>query len=188
MRKISLVSTAPLLIAAALLAGCGSSSKSTSSSSSAAAAPATTAASSSAGPYGSSSSTAAAAPAAAPAAGTAVAISTKTAKLGTVLAGHKGLTLYMFESDKPGSSSCSSACAQVWPPVTGSAHASGKAVSADLATITRSDGTKQVTYKGHPLYYFAKDKDNGDAYGQGVKAFGANWYMLAPSGNKIDKS
>jgi predicted lipoprotein with Yx(FWY)xxD motif len=176
MRKISFASTAPLLIAAALLAGCGSSTKSTSSSSSAAAAPATTAA------------TPAAAPAAAPGAGAAVAIGTKTAKLGTVLAGHKGLTLYMFESDKPGSSSCTGACAQVWPPVTGSPHASGKAVSADLGTITRSDGTRQVTYKGHPLYYFAKDKDNGDAYGQGVKGFGASWYVLAPNGTKIDNS
>jgi predicted lipoprotein with Yx(FWY)xxD motif len=184
MRKISFASTAPLLIAAALLAGCGSSSKSTSSSSSAPAA-ATTAASSPAGPYGSSRS----APAAStPAAETAVTVSTKTAKVGTVLAGRKGLTLYIFASDKPGSSSCNGACAQVWSPLTGSAHASGKAVSADLGTITRSDGTKQVTYKGHPLYYFAKDKDNGDAYGQGITSFGASWYVLAPSGNKIDKS
>ncbi len=46
----------------------------------------------------------------------------------------------------------------------------------------------QVTYKGHPLYYFAKDGDAGDAYGQGSKSFGAGWYVLAPSGKKIDKS
>jgi predicted lipoprotein with Yx(FWY)xxD motif len=45
-----------------------------------------------------------------------------------------------------------------------------------------------VTYKGHPLYYFVKDKDDGDAYGQGTKAFGASWYVLTPSGNKIDES
>jgi predicted lipoprotein with Yx(FWY)xxD motif len=189
MRKISFASTVPLLLAAALVAGCGSSSKSTSSSSSAPAASASTAASSPAGPYGSSrSAPAASTPAAAPAAATAVTVSTKTAKVGTVLAGRRGLTLYMFEADKTGSSSCTGACAQVWPPLTGSAHASGKAMSADLGTITRSDGTKQVTYKGHPLYYFTKDKDNGDAYGEGVKAFGANWYVLAPSGTKIDKS
>jgi predicted lipoprotein with Yx(FWY)xxD motif len=61
-------------------------------------------------------------------------------------------------------------------------------MASDLGTITRPDGTKQVTYKGHPLYLFAKDKDDGDAYGEGVKAFGADWYVLAPSGNKIDLS
>jgi predicted lipoprotein with Yx(FWY)xxD motif len=65
---------------------------------------------------------------------------------------------------------------------------SGAARSADLGAITRSDGSKQVTYKGHPLYFFVKDKDSGDAYGQGAKAFGADWYVLAPSGNKIDES
>ena len=63
----------------------------------------------------------------------------------------------------------------------------GGAVSASkLGTTTRSDGTKQITYNGHPLYFFVKDGDAGDAYGEGVKAFGADWYVLAPSGNKID--
>jgi predicted lipoprotein with Yx(FWY)xxD motif len=61
-------------------------------------------------------------------------------------------------------------------------------MTAELGTITRSDGTTQVTYKGHPLYLFIKDKDDGDTYGQGIKAFGAAWYTLAPSGNKIDLS
>ena len=64
----------------------------------------------------------------------------------------------------------------------------GGASSGDIGTITRTDGTKQVTYKGHPLYYYVKDKDHGDAYGQGVKSFGAAWYVLGPSGNKIDPS
>jgi predicted lipoprotein with Yx(FWY)xxD motif len=72
--------------------------------------------------------------------------------------------------------------------VTGTPNATGAAVSADLGTITRSDGSKQVTYKGHPLYLFAKDKDGGDAYGQGIKSFGAGWYALAPSGKKVDLS
>jgi predicted lipoprotein with Yx(FWY)xxD motif len=61
-------------------------------------------------------------------------------------------------------------------------------LTAKLGTITRSDGTVQVTYNGHPLYYYAKDGDAGDAYGQGIKGFGAAWYVLAPSGNKIDTS
>jgi predicted lipoprotein with Yx(FWY)xxD motif len=117
-------------------------------------------------------------------------ISTKqSAKLGTILAfGPKQLTVYLFEGDKAGAPSCAGACASVWPPVTGTPQAQGSAMSADLATITRSDGSKQVTYKGHPLYLFIKDKDNCDAYGQGQKAFGADWYVLAPSGNKVDKS
>ena len=112
-------------------------------------------------------------------------------KLGTIVAaGPKKLTVYMFEGDHGASSSCTGACASVWPPVTstGAATAAGAANSADLGTITRSDGTTQVTYKGHPLYFFAKDKDSGDAYGEGVKGFGADWYVIAPSGAKVDNS
>jgi predicted lipoprotein with Yx(FWY)xxD motif len=119
-----------------------------------------------------------------------VVLTTKPAKkLGTILAaGPKRLTVYLFEADKIGSSSCSGACAKLWPPVIGSPTAMGGAVSADLGTITRPDGSKQVTYKGHPLYMYARDKDDGDAYGEGVKSFGASWYVLAPSGKKVDLS
>jgi predicted lipoprotein with Yx(FWY)xxD motif len=94
----------------------------------------------------------------------------------------------MFEADKAGKATCSGACASVWPPVTGTGHATGGAAAVDLGTITRADGATQVTYKGHPLYYFAKDKDGGDSYGQGLNSFGAGWYVLAPSGTKVDKS
>jgi predicted lipoprotein with Yx(FWY)xxD motif len=120
-----------------------------------------------------------------------VVITTKQNKLGTILgAGPKRLTVYLFEGDKGSGSSCSGACAAVWPPVTatGRAQAMGGASAAKLGTITRSDGTTQVTYNGHPLYYFAKDGDAGDAYGQGIKGFGAGWYVLSPSGSKIDTS
>jgi predicted lipoprotein with Yx(FWY)xxD motif len=160
-----------------VLAGCGSS-KSSSTSSSAA-----TAATTSSTP----GTTTAAASSSAPG----EMVLTKHAKVGTILAaGPKKLTVYLFEADKGGQSACSGACAQVWPPVTtaAEAQAAGAAVPADLGTITRSDGTKQVTYKGHPLYFFTKDKDNGDAYGQGSKAFGAGWYVLKPNGSKIDES
>jgi predicted lipoprotein with Yx(FWY)xxD motif len=110
-------------------------------------------------------------------------------KLGTILdAGPKHLTVDLFEADKGTKSSCTGACAHVWPPVqsSGAARAAGAAQSGDLGVTTRADGTKQVTYKGHPLYYFARDGDAGDAYGEGSKAFGASWYVLAPSGNKVD--
>ena len=118
-----------------------------------------------------------------------VAIETKHSKLGTVLAaGPKKMTVYLFEADKGGTSACSGACASAWPPVTtsGAPTSTGATKSSDMGTIARADGTTQVTYKGHPLYYFIEDKDDEDAYGQGSKAFGASWYVLSPSGNKID--
>jgi predicted lipoprotein with Yx(FWY)xxD motif len=165
---------------AALLAGCGSSSSS-SSSSTAASAPAGTASTQST--PASTSTTAAS--------GSGVSVETKHAKLGTILAaGPKKLTVYMFEADKGTTSSCSGACAKVWPPVTtsGAPTAAGSAVSADLGTTKRPDGSEQVTYKGHPLYFYDDDKDSGDAYGQGSKAFGAGWYVLKPNGSKLDQS
>jgi predicted lipoprotein with Yx(FWY)xxD motif len=174
-------------VASAALAsgGCGSNSKTTSTASTATNAAAGSTTTQSTPAYSGASSTANATSGAG-----GVLVSSKHAKLGTILAaGPKKLTVYLFEADKGGSSACSGACAQAWPPVTtsGAPSVGGGAMAADLGTITRLDGTHQVTYKGHPLYYFGKDKDNGDAYGQGVKAFGASWYVLAPSGNKVDK-
>lgn len=100
-------------------------------------------------------------------------------KLGTILAGAKGLTLYHFTKDTtPGKSACYEACAKAWPPLTTTGTptlASG--VPGELGTITRTDGTKQVTYNGLPLYYFAKDGDAGDTYGQGI---GGVWFVVKP--------
>jgi predicted lipoprotein with Yx(FWY)xxD motif len=173
---------AVLSVAALLAAGCGSS-KSSSSTSAASAYPTE---------GEKSTSTAAATTTPATTASAGVAVTAKHAsKLGTIVAaGPKKMTVYMFEGDHGASSSCTGACVSVWPPVTstGAATAAGAANSADLGTITRSDGTTQVIYKGHPLYFFAKDKDSGDAYGQGVKGFGADWYVLSPSGSKVDES
>jgi predicted lipoprotein with Yx(FWY)xxD motif len=179
--------------ALALLAGCGSSKTTTSNSTGAAAtAPTTSAAAATGGSrYGSGGASSSSASTATNVAAGGMVVTTKHGKLGTVLAaGPKKLTVYLFEADKATASACSSACASAWPPVTTGAapSATGSALAADLGTITRSDGTKQVTYKGHPLYFFIKDKDNGDAYGQGVKSFGSAWYTLAPSGAKVDKS
>jgi predicted lipoprotein with Yx(FWY)xxD motif len=162
--------------AIALLAGCASSSGSKTGSTSAATATSTP-----------TQSTAAATTAAAPG----VTVQTKKGKLGPILAaGPKRLTVYLFEADKGAASACTGACAKAWPPVTtgGAPVAAVGAVSADLGTIARADGTKQVTYKGHPLYFFAKDGDAGDAYGEGAKAFGAGWYVLRPNGSKVDNS
>jgi len=167
--------TAVLLgpIIVALLGGCGSSGKSTT----AASQPTTAVNQSSHAP----ATTTSAAPT--------VLITTKQGKLGTILAyGPKRLTVYLFEADNGGASSCSGECASLWPAVSGHPQASGQAVASHLGTITRADGTTQVTYNGHPLYLYSRDKDDGDTYGQGLKSFGASWYVLAPSGNKVDTS
>jgi predicted lipoprotein with Yx(FWY)xxD motif len=109
--------------------------------------------------------------------------------LGSILvAGPKQRTVYLFAADKGPASTCSGACAEVWPPVitTGNPKAAGGANTADLGTITRSDGTKQVTYKGHPLYYYAGDGPNGgETSGQAISSFGAPWYVLTPSGSEV---
>lgn len=173
------------LVLGVMVAGCGGTSKSTTAKSAqsgggstAAASPASSAAS---GSYGSTSSNLSASPAAL--------ITTKSDKLGTILAyGPKRLTVYLFEGDRGSTSSCTGACASVWPPVVGKPQVAGGASSADLGTVKRPDGTLQVTYNGHPLYLFAKDKDAGDTYGQGVHGFGADWYVLKPSGEKVDSS
>lgn len=179
-----------LILGCTFAAACGTSSSSSSSASSpgAGSAVASTASSSSNSPYSSGGGSTSSAPSPS---GSVTEITTKHSKHGTILAaGSKQLTVYMFEADKGSASNCTGACAAAWPPVIakGSPTASGHATSADLGTTTRSGGVKQVTYKGHPLYYFDKDKDNGDAYGQGVHAFGAGWYVLAPNGNKVDNS
>jgi predicted lipoprotein with Yx(FWY)xxD motif len=84
-------------------------------------------------------------------------------------------------------SSCSGACAKVWPPLlsTATPAAAGGVNASDIATITRSNGTKQVTYKGHPLYYYVGDRSAGSTSGQGSDSFGAKWWLVAPSGGAI---
>jgi hypothetical protein len=84
-------------------------------------------------------------------------------------------------------STCSTACTTAWPPltVTGAAKAGSGVTAGDLGTITRSDGTKQVTYAGHPLYYFAGDHSAGQTNGEGSHGFGAPWYVVAPSGKQV---
>jgi predicted lipoprotein with Yx(FWY)xxD motif len=175
LRARTVVAITPVLVAV-LLAGCGGSSKSSSTGKKSSQA-------SSSSLYGGGGSSSSATTNAA------LITTKKRGKLGTILAfGPKKLTVYMFEGDKGSSSSCTAACASAWPPVTGAPKAGAGAMASDLGTITRPDGTKQVTYKGHPLYLFSKDKDDGDAYGEGVKAFGADWYVLAPTGQKVDLS
>lgn len=106
--------------------------------------------------------------------------------LGSILVDSSGRTLYLFKADVGGKSACSGACATAWPPllVTAKPTAGGGLTASKLGTITRSDGTQQVTYNGHPLYLFVKDAKPGQTTGQGVTAFGAAWFALTPSGDQ----
>ncbi|HKC28004.1 MAG TPA: hypothetical protein VKB75_08315 [Jatrophihabitans sp.] len=98
-----------------------------------------------------------------------------------------GRSLYLFASDTSTKSTCSGACATAWPPLTAkTAPTAGPGAKAsDLSTITRSDGTKQVSYAGHPLYLFAGDTAAGQTNGEGTNAFGALWYVVSPAGQQI---
>ena len=129
---------------------------------------------------GSSSPSTSASPS--PAAAT-IAVATNT-KLGQILVDGKGITVYLFVKDTGPSSTCYTSCAQVWPPVltSGPPQAGTGAAASLLGTTTRTDGKVEVTYAGHPLYYFVSDKQPGDATGQGVDNFGGLWWVLTPSG------
>jgi predicted lipoprotein with Yx(FWY)xxD motif len=115
-------------------------------------------------------------------------VKTRHGKLGTFLVAGNGKSLYLFEKDKTTKSTCYGQCAKFWPPLltSGRAKASGRARHSLLGTTRRRDGKLQVTYKGHPLYFYAQDSKPGDTAGQGLHFFGGGWYVLAPNGKKID--
>jgi predicted lipoprotein with Yx(FWY)xxD motif len=137
-----------------------------------------------------SSVPASSAPAAGTSAGastTGTVITTRAGSAGAFLTDGSGRTVYLWAKDTMNMSNCSGACAQAWPPVPAGAKltAAGGAKASDLGTITRSDGTKQATYDGHPLYYFVGDSGPGQTSGQGSDNFGAKWWLVAPSGTMI---
>lgn len=139
------------------------------------------------------SSAAASYPSSAPAAGnsaTGTVIGTQAGSAGAFLTAGSGRAVYLWAADGMNMSACSGACTAAWPPVpaTGTLTATGGAKASDLGTITRSDGTKQVTYDGHPLYYFAGDSAARQTSGQGSDEFGAKWWLVASSGAKITAS
>jgi predicted lipoprotein with Yx(FWY)xxD motif len=117
-----------------------------------------------------------------------VSVTTVATPLGRTLVDGDGRTLYLFEADHGGTSACTGSCDTVWPPLRarGGVHALGGVSAALLGTIQRSDGSTQVSYNGHPLYYYAGDAKPGDTTGQGLNQFGASWYVLDPAGARID--
>jgi predicted lipoprotein with Yx(FWY)xxD motif len=120
------------------------------------------------------------------AAKTAPTVSLRKTKLGKILVDSKGRTLYLFEKDKTTKSTCSGACAAAWPlyKIKGKPHA-GAGVKQSLL---HTNAAHQVTYNGHPLYRYAGDSRAGQTNGQGLKQFGAEWYVLNAAGKKIDES
>jgi predicted lipoprotein with Yx(FWY)xxD motif len=115
------------------------------------------------------------------------ALSVKQTSLGKILVGANGRTLYLFLGDKHNASRLSAAGLVVWPAFTTrtTPQAQGGAIASHIATIAAAGGKRQVTYSGHPLYYFVGDRQAGSTTGQGLFEFGAKWYVLAPSGNAI---
>ena len=114
-------------------------------------------------------------------------IAVAKSRLGRILVDGKGITLYDFVKDKGTTSACYGACAALWPPlITKGKPVAGPGVRASLlGTTKRSDGKLEVTYGGHPLYYFVTDKKPGQTTGQGVNQFGAPWWVLSPAGKEI---
>jgi predicted lipoprotein with Yx(FWY)xxD motif len=102
----------------------------------------------------------------------------QNAKLGNIFTDAKGMTVYAFMKDTANTSNCTGGCLAAWPPVVASGTAAlPDGVAGTLGTLTRSDGTVQVTYNTMPIYYFAKDKAPGDTTGQGV---GGIWFVVPP--------
>jgi predicted lipoprotein with Yx(FWY)xxD motif len=156
------------IAAIGLLAACGSSNPS----SPAAGSTTTSAATATA-------STPASVTASAAAASSSTVLKTEHTSLGTVLADAQGMTVYWFAADHGTTSACSGACAAAWPPVIGMPKAAaGVTLTGTLGTITRSDGAKQATYNGHPLYTFKADSAPGQVNGNKVTGFGAAWYAI----------
>ena len=115
-------------------------------------------------------------------------VSLRKTTLGKVLVDARGHTLYLFEKDKKGTSSCYGACATYWPAaITPAKPRPGTGVRASLLGVTkRTDGRRQVTYAGHPLYTFIADKKAGQTTGEGLSDFGATWDAVASNGHSIE--
>jgi predicted lipoprotein with Yx(FWY)xxD motif len=121
--------------------------------------------------------------------GVTVTVAVAKSPLGRILVDSRGITLYDFPPDKGGASTCYGACAALWPPLltTGKPHAGPGVRASLLGTTKRKDGKLEVTYNGHPLYYFVTDRKPGQTTGQGVNQFGAPWWVLSPAGKEIHR-
>jgi len=109
-------------------------------------------------------------------------------QLGPILTDGEGMTLYMFDADQPGESACYDACAEAWPPVVieSDPEVEGEQVNTTLlGVIQRTDGQAQLTYNGHPLYYYGTDEAPGDVQGHQVEGAGGLWSAVSPEGEPV---
>ena len=159
-----LVALVALAAVGVLAAGCGSNGSGSGSGS---------------GGYGSSGT-------AAPASGASsvATVAASSTMLGMILVDGSGRTLYLFAKDQPNQSACAGACVAAWPvdQTSGTPKAGSGVKASMLGTIKRGDGSTQVTYNQHPLYYYSGDSGAGQQNGQGIDAFGAKWFVVTPAG------
>jgi predicted lipoprotein with Yx(FWY)xxD motif len=127
-------------------------------------------------------------PASAPTGSAAAGVGLRSTPLGRIAVDGNGRTLYLFEKDKNRRSACYGQCATYWPPLltNGKPAARAGAKQALLGTARRADGSKQVTYAGHPLYRYVQDRKPGQTTGEGLQLFGGGWEVLSPAGKKIE--
>jgi predicted lipoprotein with Yx(FWY)xxD motif len=135
----------------------------------------------------SSSSTQASAPITTPTGGAQGTLDVAGSGLGQILVDSQGRTLYLFAADQGTQSECTGACAGAWPPLmaAGKPTVGGGADASLVGSTARSDGGRQVTYAGHPVYLFSGDQNPGDTNGEGIVAYGASWYAVSPAGAQI---
>ncbi|MEV0532092.1 hypothetical protein [Kitasatospora sp. NPDC050463] len=167
--RIAVVAASGIAVAA-LVAGCGSSGSGGSGSSTPAGSGAT--------------STAPATPSSPSTPDTATLKTATDPKLGTIVTDSAGFTLYRFDADtaQPPMSNCNGNCASIWPPVPADGSVTVKGIDSKLVgTVTRADGSKQITLNGWPAYRYTPDKQPGDTKGQGVDG---TWFVLTPAGGK----
>jgi predicted lipoprotein with Yx(FWY)xxD motif len=173
-RKATLFIAAAAALAITLIAaGCGSSSSN----------------SGAVGPYGSANTYGSAvAPSVPNGAAGAANVSLASSGLGRIVVDNRGRTLYLFEKDTNNRSACFGPCATYWPPLlTSSKPLAQSGLNQQLVgTTSRSDGTRQVTYAGHPLYRYLLDHQPGQTTGEGLQDFGAGWDVVSATGAKIE--
>jgi predicted lipoprotein with Yx(FWY)xxD motif len=117
----------------------------------------------------------------------AAALTAHASRYGKILFDGRGRVLYLFARDRGGRSNCSGACAKAWPPflTKGAPRALAGVNAKVLGTTRRGNGTFQVTYAKHPLYYFKEDTKPGQIKCQNVSNFGGLWLVVSPSGKPV---
>ena len=108
-------------------------------------------------------------------------------RYGRYLTDGAGRTLYLFTRERGSASRCYGACARAWPPLLtrGAPRARGAARRNLLGTTRRRDGSRQVTYNGHPVYYYFRERRAGQIFCQNVVEFGGTWLLVNPRGGAI---